>query len=330
VTVTTAAVVATGTTGPHGRSLEVTRVSLPEPGPGEVLVRNDAFAVDAITRSRLAGDPFLPGFGDGEVLTGPAVGTVVRSHSERVVEGAAVLHDLGWRRYAVLPETAIRVPSSRSGVPARSHLGILGTPGHLAHTGLAELGVHGGTVYVSAAAGALGSAFCQLARVAGARVVASAGTEEKLRFLTEELGVHAAKNHRTGSVADWLGEVAPDGVDVFVDGVGGPDRSAVLEHVRPRGQVLLCGEVASYGTGAAAATTGSLMPAVARGLLLVGIGRLDLAASRVSFADQVGAWVADGTVHNPETVYHGLEQAELALDDMFRGATRGRTVVALG
>jgi NADPH-dependent curcumin reductase CurA len=204
------------------------------PSPGEVLVRNTWTSVDPGIRLRLAErapDGYFPAFGLGAPLDGiMTVGEVVESRADGFACGDTVWHSLGWRDYAVVRAgeltlgglgTLTRLDTGLA--PAQAYLGPLGGMGLTAYAGLFEVAAlaPGDVVWVSAAAGAVGSLAVQFAKLAGHRVLASAGSDEKVAYLTTELGVDAAFNHRAGPLADRLAEAAPDGIDVYFDNVGG-------------------------------------------------------------------------------------------------------------
>ena len=207
---------------PSSDDFELAVVDVPDPGDGEVVVRNAFVSVDPYMRGRMNDvRSYVPPFAVGEPLTGGAVGQVVASRDDAWPEGAWVLHDRGWREVALLESSKLRAVDP-SAAPLSTALGVLGMPGLTAFVGIADVAevTAGETVFVSGAAGAVGSLACQLARLRGARVIGSAGSAAKRAWLGE-LGVDATFDYHETPPRDALRELAPDGVDVYFDNVGG-------------------------------------------------------------------------------------------------------------
>ncbi len=189
---------------PTPDDFRLVEVELPDPGPGEVLVRNTFLSVDPYMRGRMNDvKSYVPPFALDAPMDGGAVGEVVASNDDGLSVGDTVLHGLGWREHAVLPARSVRRVDVGA-VPASAYLGVLGMPGLTAYTGLTRIGEmkEGEAVLVSGAAGAVGSVAGQLARLMGAgKVVGTAGSAEKVAWLTDELGFDAAVNYKDGPVA---------------------------------------------------------------------------------------------------------------------------------
>src|SRR5690349_1296305 len=204
---------------------------LPPLASGQLLIRNTWMSVDPYMRSRMIDRrTYIPPFQIGAALEGGAIGIVEQSADPRFKPTDVVTHFAGWRDYAVIDaNTAKKIDSSV--VPAQNHLGALGITGATAYVGLFRIGElrAGNTVFVSAAAGAVGYIACQIAHIAGCRVVGSVGSEEKARWLRDELGVDAVINYKTtGNLTQALTEACPNGIDVYFDNVGGPHLEAAL------------------------------------------------------------------------------------------------------
>ncbi|MFL6075413.1 MAG: NADP-dependent oxidoreductase [Mycobacteriales bacterium] len=310
--------------------LTVAASTVPDPGPGEVLVRNLVMAVEAVTRLRMDALrlPF-PRYRPGDVLDGRAVGEVVASASPDLAAGDLVLHPYGWREHAVGPAGAFtRVdPAGRPGDVAD----LLGM-GFTAYVGLFDVAglKPGETVYVSSAAGAVGSVAGQLARIGGAgRVVGSTGSAEKVRWLRDELGYDAAFDHHDGPLADRLAEAAPDGVDVYFDNVGGATLEAALDAMNPHGRVALCGAVSLLDGAAEPPGVRNLLAAVARSITLRGFSGWEFPHRRADWAADQRRWQAEGRLRPVLTALRGLDSAPAALAELARGAHRGTVVVRL-
>ncbi|MEA2143317.1 MAG: hypothetical protein QOI64_1747, partial [Solirubrobacteraceae bacterium] len=223
--------------------------------------------------------------------------------------------------------TLARIDTGRA--PDRSYLGPLGGMGLTAFAGLFEVaGLRAGDiVWVSAAAGAVGSLAAQFAKARGHRVIGSAGSQTKVAYLLGELGLDAAFDHRAGAVSELLRDVAPGGIDVYFDNVGGDHLEAALANLRRGGRVALCGAVSQYEGSPAGPR--NLFQATANDLTLRGFRGSSFLGLMPSMQREVGAWLRDGRVRYRETVVEGLERAPQALVDLMSGATIGKTLVRL-
>ena len=306
----------------------------PDPGPGQVAVATIAMSVDPYMRGRMsAAKSYAPSWELGETMQGAVVGQVVASRSDDVPEGALVTHGLGWRDVAVLDADQVRVVEPLPGVPLSRYLGVLGMPGLTAYAGLFRVAqfAPGDTVFVSGAAGAVGSLVGQFARLRGAsRVVGSAGTPEKVRWLCEDLGFDAAFDYHDGAVADLLAAAAPEGIDVFFDNVGGEHLEAAIGAFRVHGRAALCGSISTYNATTAPPGPRNLGLMVGRRLTLRGFLVGDHADLRSEFVTAVSGWLRDGAVQARETTYAGLDSAvDAFLDMLLRGGNTGKAVVRL-
>ena len=226
---------------------EVAETSIPDPADGQVLIRNAYFSVDPYMRPRMNDvRSYVAPFTLGEAMTGGAVGRVASSHDPRYAEGDWVLHPLGWREWALSDGSALR-KLDPAVAPISTALGVLGMPGFTAWYGLHELGTpaEGETVFVSGAAGAVGSAAGQMARIAGCRVIGSAGSAEKLEWL-RELGFDDVFDYIEQSPRHALAELAPDGIDVYFDNVGGDHLECAIGALRTHGRIVACGSISRY------------------------------------------------------------------------------------
>lgn len=318
---------------PTPSDFELVEVDVPVPGPGQVLVRNTWMSVDPYMRGRMDDEPsYIPPFELGAPLQGSAVGEVVTSHSDAVPAGATVLHFLGWRDHAVVDASEVTVLDVGLAAP-QAYLGVLGTPGLTAYAALTAVAPvrPGDVVFVSSAAGAVGSVAGQIARLLGAsRVVGSAGGALKAKLLVTTLGFDAAVDHKAGPVAEQLAAAAPDGIDVYLDAVGGDHLQAAIGAMRVGGRVAVVGAIAEYNATAPVPGPTNLYEVAKRELTLRGM----LVTSYLSlFAEYIGKasqWLADGSLHTEETVIDGLAQAPQALVDVLRGGNVGKMLVRLG
>jgi len=218
-------------------------VDLPDPKPGEVLVRNVCMSVDPYMRGRMnEGRSYVPPFQIGQTLEGGAVGRVVSSLDQKLPAGTFVQSIYGWREAFVAPASSLKAVDT-SVAPPSAYLGILGVTGLTAWVGLLRIAglKHGETVFISGGAGAVGSAACQFAKMHGCKVLASASSEQKFAFLRDELKVDYAFSYRDGEPLEHLKKGAPQGIDVYFDNTGGPQLEAALAALRNFGRVVMCG-----------------------------------------------------------------------------------------
>jgi NADPH-dependent curcumin reductase CurA len=332
----TRAVVLARRTAPEGPVLEdfeVREIELPPLAEGQLLVRNAYMSVDPSMRGRLEPTEkhYTTNFVVGEPLDGSCLGRVLESREVSVPVGAYVRHRLGWRDHAVVPAAgAAIVDPDLATLPM--WLGILGQTGFTAYVGLLRTAefTAGDAVFVSAAAGAVGSAAGQFARLLGAsRVVGSAGGEAKRRLLVEELGFDDAFDYRAGPAREQLKRVAPDGIDVYFDNVGGEQLVAALDSLRVNGRVALCGMISNFDSAAPRNDIGNLIQAVLKRLTIRGFIVRDHEDIRPEFETRVAAWLRSGEVVSKDTIADGLEEAAAALLGVMRGANVGKMLVRL-
>ena len=317
---------------PSHDDFDLVSVELPDPGPGEVLVRNTVMSVDPYMRGRMNDvKSYVPPFQIGEPLDGGAVGEVVASGDDTVRVGDTVMHGLGWREHALLPAAQVRKVDA-SAVPGSAYLGVLGMPGLTAYTGLTRIAglKEGDSVFVSGAAGAVGSVVGQLARSLGAsRVVGSAGSPEKVAYLTEELGFDSAFDYHDGPVVKQLAEHAPDGVDVYFDNVGGEHLEGAIAHMNDFGRIAMCGAISQYNADTAAPGPRNIWLAVTRRLTLRGFIVTDHNDLAREYLPRAAGWVADGSLKFRETYVDGLDRAVDAFLGLHKGENIGKMLVRL-
>jgi NADPH-dependent curcumin reductase CurA len=317
---------------PKPSDFELAEVEVPEPADGELLVHNRFMSVDPYMRGRMnEAKSYVPPFQLGEPLSGGAVGDVVASRAGGINEGDVILHQLGWREYSIVPADQARVVDT-SVAPASAFLGVLGMTGLTAYVGLLDIAQlrDGDIVFVSGAAGAVGSMAGQIAKLRGHTVIGSAGSAEKVSYLVDELGLDAAFNYRDGPVAKQLRAAAPDGIDVYFDNVGGEHLEAAIAAMHNHGRVAMCGAISAYNATEAPPGPRTLPLAVGRRLTLRGFIVSDHFDRFPDFAKEVGGWLRDGRIKHHETVVQGgIEAAPQAFIDLLRGANTGKMVVRL-
>ncbi len=320
---------------PRGRpelsDFEVVETELSDPGDGELLIRNAYVSVDPYMRGRMNDvKSYVPPFQLGEPLDGGAVGRVIASRHERFAEGAWVVHGLGWREVSSSDGRGVRIVDP-SPAPVSTTLGVLGMPGLTALVGIDEIGgvTSGETVFVSGAAGAVGSAAAQLARLRGARVIGSAGSPEKVAWL-EELGIDAAFDYRETTTRDALREHAPDGIDVYFDNVGGETLEAAIGAMRLHGRIVACGSISRYNATEALPGPRNLFMVVTKRLRMQGFIVFDHSDRMPAFVAEVAPLVADGSFGYRETIVDGIENAPRAFIGLLEGENVGKMLVRVG
>ncbi len=317
---------------PEPENFALVEAEVRTPGEGQVLVRNEYLSVDPYMRGRMsAAKSYVAPYELGKAMQGGAVGEVVASNAEGISAGDRVLHFLGWREYAVVDaKSAVKVDPSA--VPLSAYLGVLGMTGLTAYAGLLRTASfkEGDSVFVSGAAGAVGSQVGQIAKLKGAsRVIGSAGSDEKVRLLTEEYGFDAAFNYKNGPVSEQLRAAAPDGVDVYFDNVGGDHLEAAIGSLNRGGRIAVCGAISVYNNTEPAPGPKNLARLIqTRGRIegfLVG-DHYDL---QPQFVEEVGAWIRSGELKYRETVVEGIENNLEAFLGVLRGDNTGKMIVKL-
>ncbi|MFC0115236.1 NADP-dependent oxidoreductase [Kibdelosporangium aridum] len=317
---------------PKPSDFEIASVEVPEPEQGQVLVRNVVLSVDPYMRGRMSeAKSYAESYRVGEVMWGGAVGSVLKSTVDGFEPGDFLLHNLGWREYAVV-DTAQARKVDPSVAPLSAYVGILGMTGLTAYVGVVDIASlkPGDHVFVSGAAGAVGSAAGQIARLRGAaRVIGSAGSAEKVRYLKEELGFDEAFNYKDGPVADQLRAAAPDGVDLYFDNVGGDHLEAAIGAMNRYGRVAMCGAISQYNSTSAPPGPRNLGKVVGWRLRLQGYIVSDHYDRMRDFIAEAGEWVRTGQLKYAETIVEGIENAPEAFMDMLSGKNTGKMIVSL-
>lgn len=316
---------------PSPSDFALATVELRDPAEGEVLVRNLFVSVDPYMRGRMNdAKSYVPPFVLGAPLEGHAVGWVVASRAPGIAPGAIVASMLGWREGFTAEAKAVRVvdPSIR---PLSAHLGVLGVTGMTAWVGLnLSEPKSGETLFVSGAAGAVGSVAGQLAKGRGCRVVGSAGSPEKVRILTEELGFDAAFDYHGGDLPRKLSEAAPKGIDVYFDNVGGDHLEAAIGAMRNHGRIVACGAISLYNDEEPRPGPCNMASFIGKRLTMEGFIVSDWTDKTPEFLAEVAPEWTAGRIEARETVVEGIENAPAAFLEMLRGGNVGKMVVQVG
>ncbi|MET8166913.1 NADP-dependent oxidoreductase [Streptomyces sp. NPDC005329] len=299
---------------------------VPEPAPGTALVENLYWSVDPYHREMMDGD-----FELNAPLEGRALGRIIATRDPAALpEGEIVFHRQGWRTHAVVrPEEVRRLPR-HEGVPLSAHLSLLGGTGLTAYVGLTRIARlrEGEDLFVSAAAGGVGTATGRFARLLGAgRLIGSAGTAEKVRYLTRQVGYDAAFDYHDGPVADLLAKAAPTGIDAFVDNVGGEHLGAAIGALRERGRVVRVGTIGQYNTPGATPAVFDHADVVEKSLRIEGFLVRDHTDVQEELYEFAVPHLLSGALALDETVVDGFERIVEAFLLMLRGGNTGKILV---
>ncbi len=298
-----------------------------DPAPGEVLIQNRWMSVDPAMRPRLSNGQQPV----NQVISGGALGTVVASRNDRFKEGDTVQHGSGWREFHVSDGSDLE-HLDPGGFPETLYMHVLGTTGFTAWGGILITGKlqDGENVFVSAAAGAVGSVAAQIAKLKGCYTIGSAGSESKCDWLRDKLGLDVAINYREGVLRKNLKAAAPNGLDVYFDNVGGEHLDAALPRMNVFGRIPICGMISAYNNfGAISTGVTTLANMVYQRITMQGFVVWDFNDRKEEFLDDMRGWLSSGKMHYEETVYEGIETAADALIGLFTGQNTGKMLVKL-
>jgi NADPH-dependent curcumin reductase CurA len=299
---------------------------VPDPGEGEVLVENIYMSVDPAMRPRLAGQQPL-----NQAMMGGAIGRVLKSRHAAFKTGDHVESMHGFRqRFVAHPKALTKLDAGAT--PLVAYMSVLGLTGLTAYGGLLVIGAlkEGENVFVSAAAGAVGSVAAQIAKIKGCHVIGSAGSDEKCRWLKEELGLDAAINYKHGNLRGALKAAAPKGIDVYFDNVGGEHLNAALPRMNALGRIAVCGMISAYNNaGAVSEPVTTLSNIIYNRVTLRGFVYYEFESKRQQFLSDMKGWLLDGRMKYRTTILDGIEAAPQALIGLFTGVNTGKMVVQL-
>lgn len=319
-----------GAPSPKNFSLKTVELSPIE--SGEILVRNRWMSVDPYMRGRMNdGESYVPSFQLGKALDGGCIGEVIRSENDQFVEGDIVLGNLGWREY--WKSNGLGIEKIKPGVaPEQTYLGVLGMTGMTAWVGLKRIAnlKSGSTVFVSAASGAVGSIVCQIAKANQCKVIGSAGNSEKIDWLKDKAGVESVINYKQiSNLGDELGKLAPDGIDVYFDNVGGDHLEAAIERMNDFGCVVCCGMISTYNSSEPPVAPRNLFKVIGKRLRVQGFIVRDHMNVRDEFLGDVSKLIERKQIVWEETIAEGLENAPEAFIDLFQGRNLGKALVRI-
>src|SRR5689334_2953921 len=316
---------------PTAANFELASVDLPAPGPGEVQVKNLWMTVDPYMRGRMNDvQSYTPPFALGKAMDGGAVGEVTASGDPGFKPGDLVQSGFGWREGFNAPAQSLQKLDTR-GLPPQAFLGAAGMPGFTAYAGLLKVAAlkDGDIVFVSGAAGAVGSMVVQIAKAKGHRVIGSAGGADKVKFL-KEIGCDAVIDYKaTPDLNAALAAAAPDGIDVYFDNVGGAHLEAALNAARPFARFAICGMISIYNATKPEPGPSNLAQLIGKNIRMEGFIVSHHNSMLPQFVADLSKWVAEGKVTWRETVFDGLDKAPDAFIGLFSGENLGKMLVKL-
>lgn len=320
---------------PTNNNFKLVQVEIPEPTKdGEFLVRNIWMSVDPYMRGRMRkeGNSYIPPFKLGQPLEGACIGQVIASKNNQFAVGDYVLGMCGWREYWLSNGLDI-IKVNQKISPIQSFLGTFGMTGLTAYVGLLKIGElkDNEVVFVSAASGAVGSIVCQIAKIKGCRVIGSAGSEEKVKWLVDQAGIDYAFNYKqVGDISTELIKACPDKINVYFDNVGGKHLEAALDNMKTFGRIVLCGMISQYNSTSPILGPSNLFLAITNRLKLQGFIVRDYYDMLNEFYASMAKWVSEGKIKWKETVVEGIENAPKAFLGLFQGENFGKMLVKIG
>ncbi len=304
---------------PTPQNFELASSDYSSPAPGTVQVKNHWMSVDPYMRGRMYDRPsYVPPFVVGEALQGHAIGEVVASGDPDFAVGDIVTHMLGWREIAQGPK-ALFTKVDTHGIPPQAFLGVMGMPGMTAYCGFLEICAPkaGETVFVSGAAGAVGSLVCQIAKLKGCKVVASCGSDEKAAWL-KSVGVDEVVNYKkVPSLLKAVQAAAPQGIDMYFDNIGGEHLEVALEVARVGARFAECGMISQYNATSPTPGPKNLIYVVGKSLKIQGFIVSNYAHLQGQFLAEMGGWIKSGDIKWEETIMNGIAQAPAAFIGLF-------------
>jgi NADPH-dependent curcumin reductase CurA len=296
---------------------------------GEFLVHIEYLSLDPTNRGWAERDTYLPAVKLGDVMRGGAIGIVEESRNPNFKTGDHVSGLLGWQEYAISDGTGVAKLPEIPELPLTAHLGLFGHIGLTAYYGLLDVGLPkaGETLVVSGAAGAVGSLVGQIGKIVGCRVVGIAGSDEKCRWLTGELGFDAAINYKTENVLEALKRECPNGIDVAFENVGGQILDSVLALINLGARISLCGMISQYNATDRPQGPANLFMLIVKRARIQGFLVSDYMARAAEAMSKLGGWYAEGKIKYRVDVVEGLEQTPRAVNKLFDGSNQGKLVV---
>jgi len=305
---------------------------LPALGDGQVLIRNIYLSIDPGNRGWLReGKSYMPPVAVGEVMRGITIGRVEQSLHPDFQAGNLVQGMLGWQEYAISNGTGLTVLAEDPSLPVTAYLGVLGFIGMTAYFGLLSVGQpqSGETLVVSAGAGAVGSLVGQIGKIKGCRVVGIAGSDEKCRWMTEDLGFDGAINYKKGSLLADLEKNCPQGVDIYFDNVGGEILDALLTVINVQARIVVCGTLAQANAVEPVPGPYNLRAILTQRAKMEGFIFTDFLERAMEAMSDLKNWLAEGKIQYRVDVISGLEEAPKAINKLFDGTNKGKLIIEI-
>jgi hypothetical protein len=297
----------------------------------DILVKNLWMSVDPYMRQRMTNnDTYFQPFRLDQALEGQTIGIIEESNHKIYRKGDIVTHSMGWRTHTITSVDKITKLPIKNDENLRHYLSILGKPGLTAYGGFIEIGQpkKSEVVFVSAASGAVGSTVCQLAKIKGCKVVASAGSEEKINWLKKMVNVDVAFNYKQiDNLSAYLKQIIPEGIDLYYENVGGKHLEAALDNMKDHGRMIFCGLVSQYNTKSNAPN--NLMQIIYKRLKIQGFTTSDLDYLRPEFYQNMTKWINENKIVFNETIYTGIENTAQAFINMLSGKNIGKTLIKI-
>ncbi|HEX3700185.1 MAG TPA: NADP-dependent oxidoreductase [Phenylobacterium sp.] len=311
---------------PAPDDFRVVETTVPDIGDGEVLIRQLYMSVDPAMRPRLSN-----GYELDHVMAGGALGRIVKSRNAAFAEGELVRNPLGFREYAVADGRGLSKLAPEADVPLTAYMSVLGGTGFTAYGGLLEIGKlkDGEQVFVSTAAGAVGSVAAQIAKIKGCYVIGSTGSEEKAAWLRDEAGLDAVIDYKATPIRQGVKAAAKNGIDVYFDNVGGDHLDAALASMNSLGRVAVCGMISGYNEPGTRTAVHNLSNIIYGRINIRGFVATDFMHLRPQFETDMRQWLREGRIKWRETVLEGIEQAPQAMVGLMQGQNIGKMLVRL-
>lgn len=317
---------------PDGTCFKLVSQPVAELKEGEVLVKNLWMSVDPYMRGRMVDrKSYVPPFALNAPLEGAAIGEVIESRIPSLPTGSKVSSMKGWREYFISDDKDLQL-LPQTEIDDQAFLGILGMPGMTAWVGLTQIAElkKGDRVFVSAASGAVGSTVCQIAKLKGCYVAGSVGSDDKARYLQEELKVDAVVNYKTApDLTNAFAEACPEGIDVYFENVGGQQLEAALNLMNDHGRIAVCGMIDQYNSTTPVPGPANLSLMIVKKLKMQGFIVFEHWQHYPEFVQQMSHWIQESKISWKETVFEGIEQAPEAFLGLFSGINTGKMLVKL-
>jgi NADPH-dependent curcumin reductase CurA len=309
-----------------------TEEPVPSPGPNQVLVRNLYLSLDPANRGWVREEgSYMEPVSLGSVMRGGVVGVVEESRHPNFQPGDHVQGLLGWQEYALSDGAGVSKLPGNPAIPLTAYLGLFGLIGLTAYFGLIDITdpKPGETLVVSAAAGAVGSIVGQIGKIKGCRVVGIAGSDEKCKWIIEELGLDAAINYKTEKVREALKKTCPDGIDIYFDNVGGEILDAVLGQINLGARISICGMISQYNTTTPVPGPYNFINILTKRARVQGFIVTDYSHRFKEAIADLSKWYQEGKLKYRVDVVEGLQNAPRAVNKLFEGTNQGKLIIQI-